>query len=587
MPETRAATADARSDPTTWVLLLPFASCLLAFNLPPSPTLLNQCAAIGLWGACVATTAASAGPANRRAAWALFGACAVLAIGIVVASALGPLPGSIGGTSVAFLGGVVAVIAIGIAAASSRGGPPVMVWFLAGLAWAGGLSAVIACVQVFAPDLPDGSWIAQSGLPGRAVGNLRQPNHLSSLLLWALIATVGLLELRRLRRSAAALLAALLVFAVVLSASRTGILGTLLLALWGLLDRRLSRTSRALLLAAPAMAALAWAGLTAWAHAFSQLVGAEARLAFGSSGDISSSRFAIWSNALAMIAREPLAGVGFGEFNLAWTLTAFPDRPVAFFDHTHNLPLQLAVELGLPAAVIVVGLLAIALAQAWRRAWRSNGDLGVTKRTAFMIVLMIALHSQLEYPLWYAYFLLPTAFAWGYALAEPPASTPVPRRAPQSRWLIAVGVAMTLGAGAAVLDYRETVAIYAPADDAEPLEDRIARGQRSLLFAHHADYAAATALGPPKAPLPTSQVRAFERAPHHLLDIRLMVAWAQALEASGQVDKARWLAARIREFRNPGSDEFFAPCARPDEATQAFQCQAPLRSYHWREFTLD
>ena len=32
------------------------------------------------------------------------------------------------------------------------------------------------------------------------------------------------------------------------------------------------------------------------------------------------------------------------------------------------------------------------------------------------MVLMMALHSQLEYPLWYAYFLLPTAFALGLCL---------------------------------------------------------------------------------------------------------------------------------------------------------------------------
>jgi sugar phosphate isomerase/epimerase len=57
--------------------------------------------------------------------------------------------------------------------------------------------------------------------------------------------------------------------------------------------------------------------------------------------------------------------------------------------------------------------------------------------------------------------------------------------------------------------------------------------------------------------------------------------------ALGEVDKARWLAARIREFRTPGSDEFLAPCARPAEAAQAFQCQPPRRTYHWREFTRD
>jgi hypothetical protein len=32
------------------------------------------------------------------------------------------------------------------------------------------------------------------------------------------------------------------------------------------------------------------------------------------------------------------------------------------------------------------------------------------RRTALMLVLMMGLHSLLEYPLWYAYFLLPTAW---------------------------------------------------------------------------------------------------------------------------------------------------------------------------------
>ena len=77
----------------------------------------------------------------------------------------------------------------------------------------------------------------------------------------------------------------------------------------------------------------------------------------------------------------------------------------------------------------------------------------------------------------------------------------------------------------------------------------------------------------------------LKRAPHQLLDVRLMIAWSQALAAQGEMDKARWLAARIREFRNPGADEFFAPCQRPEEAARAFQCQPAQRVVHWREFT--
>jgi hypothetical protein len=199
---------------------------------------------------------------------------------------------------------------------------------------------------------------------------------------------------------------------------------------------------------------------------------------------------------------------------------------------------------------------------------------------------MVGLHSLLEYPLWYAYFLLPASFCLGFALSAPAdeATPATPSVRPTDRALAAAGLALTIGAAAAVLDYRQVVAIYDPPDNAPPLEDRIARGQRSLLFGHHADYAAATAFGPPKAPLSPSQELAFKRAPHQLLDVRLMIAWSQALAAQGELDKARWLAARIREFRNPGADEYLAPCQDPAQAAQAFQCQAPSRVVHWREF---
>src|SRR5439155_17968394 len=71
---------------------------------------------------------------------------------------------------------------------------------------------------------------------------------------------------------------------------------------------------------------------------------------------------------LTLIRMHPWAGVGFGEFNFAWTLTPFPGRPVAFFDHTHNLILQFVVELGVPLALLVLGLLLWALALALRGA---------------------------------------------------------------------------------------------------------------------------------------------------------------------------------------------------------------------------
>lgn len=559
---------------------------LLAFSSPPSPTVLNSLLALGLWGAVMVTI-----PAGRRAPPGpvavplAAGVCVALAA--LLATVLGALPAAIAAAAMAVVGVAMLVLLCAAVPLEPSGRKALMRGFWWGIAAAGLLSALIAAVQVFAPDWPDGSWIARSGLPGRAGGNLRQPNHLSSLTLWAMVAVVALTGQPRRRTTALFVAHSLLLLALVLTGSRTGILGTVLLALWGLLDRRLPRHARVLLSGSPVLFALLWFTMSTWAHATGHVFGAEGHVALGGSGDISSSRFAIWSNALSMIAREPWTGVGFGEFNLAWTLSAFPARPTAFFDHTHNLPLQLLAELGIPLGTLVIVLLLIALVQAGRRAWMSEGDENLARRAAFMIVLMIGLHSMLEYPLWYAYFLLPTAFAWGFALSgpAPSASVPLTSNASGSRTLIFAGVAATIGAAAAVLDYWRVVVIYDPPERAAPLEERIERGQRSPLFGQHADYAAATAFGEPKAPLTPSQQLAFKRAPHQLLDVRLMIAWSQALAAQGELDRARWLAARIREFHNPGADEFFAPCQQPEQVAQAFQCQPPRRQLHWREFT--
>ena len=100
------------------------------------------------------------------------------------------------------------------------------------------------------------------------------------------------------------------------------------------------------------------------------------------------------------------------------------------------------------------------------------------------------------------------------------------------------------------------VIIFAPPANAAPLDKRIADGRRSILFAHHADYAAATVVEHPG-----TVMKAFQRAPHFLLDARLMLAWAKALDEAGETDKARFVAARLKEFRNDQAAEFFAPCA--------------------------
>jgi hypothetical protein len=120
-------------------------------------------------------------------------------------------------------------------------------------------------------------------------------------------------------------------------------------------------------------------------------------------------------------------------------------------------------------------------------------------------------------------------------------------------------------------------------DDATPLSHRIAQGQKSWFFAHHADYAAATV-----ATHPSTAWKAFRRAPHFLLDTRLMIAWANAYAEKGDVERARYIADRLREFRNPDSADYFSVCDKPPapDVPLAYQCTPATRSFTYQDFKL-
>jgi len=570
------------------------APSLLVYNVAPSPTFLNQALACALWGGFVVLCTPRLPGKGAGALWITL---ALLGAAVLWSWGWRGLPQSLALSALALLAACALLVAAGLSASQRADRETMFAIFCWAWVAAGLLNLAVAGVQVFAPALADGHWIAVPNIRGRAMGNLRQPNHLSSLLMWASVAVVGLLLLRRLALGWAAALLAGMVFGVVLTASRTGGLSVGLLALWGLLDRRLPRQARGLLLAAPLIYAASWWGLSHWATLTQAAFGGEQRLA---EADISGSRFGIWANTWTLITQQPLAGVGFGNFNLAWTLTPFPGRPVAFFDHSHNLPLQLAAELGVPLAALLMALLLWALVQGWRRALQHDDHgWGAAQRVALMMVLMIALHSMLEYPLWYAYFLLPAGWAFGFALAgEVATRTPLawpPARGPlqPARWALAGAAALlVLGSVASVADYRTVTLIYRAYGAERPLEKRIEAGQRSLLFAHHADYAAVT------SSLRTGTVDpAFDRASHNLLDTRLMIAWAQALAAQGDTDLARHLAGRLREFHKPEAKEFFAACplgaaaapataaaASTGAASNAFACEQPAIAVDWQRY---
>jgi putative inorganic carbon (HCO3(-)) transporter len=78
-------------------------------------------------------------------------------------------------------------------------------------------------------------------------------------------------------------------------------------------------------------------------------------------------RLEIWSRALYMIQDFPFTGVGMGSFGRVANLLYpfFLAGPGADIPHAHNLPLQIAVDLGLPGLVAWLALLLLVFVAAW------------------------------------------------------------------------------------------------------------------------------------------------------------------------------------------------------------------------------
>lgn len=574
---------------------------LIAYNTSPSATFYNQIAGYIAWGcfgfltcAALPGLAAAQGSASTRAAgdggrarasWAHAAVLAVPAVMLVAAiesHRVNGLPLGLTLQAVGMLCGAALVFFLGAWCARQGESHPGFEAFCWALGAAGLLGLAIGAMQVFKPQWADGDVLAHTIVAGRAVGNLRQPNHLSTLMLWAAAACVWLAQATPARREsrrwwvAATLCVWALCAGVVWTASRTGMVGVGLLLLWGAVDRKLSPRMRLTLCLAPVVYILVWGGMWWLEHHEGIAFASEGRLHDHS--DISSSRFAIWSNTLALIRMHPWTGVGYGEFNLAWTLTPFPHRPVEFFDHTHNIVLQFVVELGLPLGLLLTALLLCGFAGLVRRAREEDGALGpAASSAALYIVALAGVHSLLEYPLWYTYFLYPAAFCWGFGLMRrEPASATGAAGAPTAwaAWgMEAVNtgfVLMALSGLWAIYQYdlaRRVYYVDGPHD--APLEVRVARAERSPLFDYQGAYAQATTSDDPQVVL-----HAVRGPLHNLIDARLMAAYARALGQTGQIDKAWYVADRLREFHHPLGDDFFNECQDygPGDPDTPFQC---------------
>ena len=297
---------------------------------------------------------------------------------------------------------------------------------LAALLVLGGLlNAAAAVLQFYGIDSLLGSMIASLGATkGGAYGNFGQNNHFADYLTLALISALYLWIKGRLTGPAFVACAGIFLYALSLSGSRTTwlyLLGALALSLWyrSRTDTpRLRNAALAIAVLLPLFALVQYA-MSAYGLAvrpappgalFVPVTPIERfaqEMAHGllpqTGGSALGTRLYMWHQALLMWSRSPWLGVGFGQyagvfFEQAAELSRYH---ISHYDrNSHNALTNLLAETGL----LGTGLVCAGLG-AWL--WGLRRRLVVNAETWWMLSLLLVLflHSMVEYPLWHANFL--------------------------------------------------------------------------------------------------------------------------------------------------------------------------------------
>jgi hypothetical protein len=287
------------------------------------------------------------------------------------------------------------------AADKRRGGRNALTaaWLIAAL-----LSVGVALVQwtgalnlgIYAADLPPGA---------RPFANVAQPNHLCTLGFLGLCGLLWQHQRQRVNGLAFWLGASFLLFGMVMTQSRTGWLQIGFLIAWGLFmrvraDLRITWAQLLMLGAVFVVGTLLW-----------PLINDAMLLSAGRSMDDqirAGVRLPYWWAMLDAIGREPLWGYGWQQVGAAQQRVALEHPAIAaLFEHSHNLVLDLLLWNGIPAGSVIIAALTwwfIAQIRACRDArivWLLGAAGGIFT------------HGMLEFPLEYAYFLIPMGLAMG------------------------------------------------------------------------------------------------------------------------------------------------------------------------------
>lgn len=253
-------------------------------------------------------------------------------------------------------------------------------------------------------DLTD---IVSMGLVGnRLYANIGQPNILASLLLWGLLATLVFYQDSLIRGWSAGLVAVFLIAGLVFTQSRTGTLSLTVLLIVVCIWRKHWK-SPYVVASALVLYGLYWL-LPHYLADIHQLVFMDGSESYSRSIQMADTRLTAWRLFASAVLKRPWFGYGVGAVADAQVelSTEFPPLGI-IFGHTHNQFLDFIIWFGLPIGLALVVVLIEWVITAWKRVKDARG------MVCLMALMVMGVHSMLEFPMQHAFFLLPAGLFIG------------------------------------------------------------------------------------------------------------------------------------------------------------------------------
>lgn len=303
------------------------------------------------------------------------------------------------------------------------------------------VSSVIGLLQWLGLDERLGVFAVQTDTGARAAGNLGQPNQLATLLLLGVAAIVFVYEKRIFGKVTLGIVSTVLSVALVLTQSRVGIVSMLAVAgflLWKQksAELRLSRRDIGFWVVGFSLGVVLLPALSEML-----LLGGVRSL---TATESVSERLLIWKQAVYAIGQAPWFGYGWNQTPAANAVGAFTYPGSTTYTNAHNIVLDLMTWCGIPIGLALTGGMTYWLFSRLRMVQHPDAVLAMAG------LIPIAVHSLLEFPFAYAYFLITAGVMIGVIEA---AHTAVSQPQLARRWLWAVLI-LFMGAGSfAIYEY--------------------------------------------------------------------------------------------------------------------------------------